>query len=113
MTHPVNYPPPAPLEPLDIHGVPWLHVYVSPGIYDRIRVLSRRQARRRDRAKAKARKHATPAWRRRHNRRQVVLMLGLIGLIFLGLVKAPADPFHKAPVPGPAVVQPATQPVQP
>lgn len=92
--------------------VPIIRFYcpLDGSIYKSIRILSKREARRSDRRKAKARKHADPAWKRRHDRRQIVIMLGIVVLTLAAFVMAPSDPFHKldAPQPGPAITQPAT-----
>jgi hypothetical protein len=117
MTATHDYPPPRPEAELPaptvdelLSGVPWFRIQVPTDIYDRIWIISRREAQRRDRAKAKARKHRNPRWRRRHNRRQAVIMTAIVGLILVAFMKAPEDPFHKHPAPpsGPAIVQPTT-----
>lgn len=117
MTATHDYPPPPPPPPLALEDVladvPIVRFYcpLDGSIYKSIQIISRREARRRDRRNAKARKHANPAWKRRHDRRQTVILLSLIALILAGLFAAPSDPFHKYKVPAPSpaqIVKPAT-----
>jgi hypothetical protein len=92
--------------------VPWFHIYVpddyleTSGIY----MLTKRQARKRDKAKAKARKLRNPRLARRRNRRQIITFV-IFFIVVLGVIfKLPEDPFNKHPAPpsGPAITQPAT-----
>lgn len=81
--------------------LPCYPLRVPEDIYAHIRVLSPRQARRRDRRQARARKHATAAWKRRHARR-VNVLLGVLVLAIVGVImRLPDDLLVKQPAPGP------------
>jgi hypothetical protein len=131
-----DYPPPTttPLEPPEtkhvstmtladqIDDVPWCVFtmpypwYPLPGnIFEQIHVLTRRQARKRNRRLALERKLRNPVYARRRNRRQTIVLVALVIGIIGTLMKLPADPFGKSPAPptSPALVQTTVTTVTP
>lgn len=72
--------------------VPWYEVTIVGDlsrIYDTIHVISKREARRLERRKARARKHATSRWQHRHEQRKNVAFWILVALSVLFFVKTP------------------------
>jgi hypothetical protein len=104
--------PPASTKSLgeQLHDVPWVRISVPSDFMDTLYVLTPRQERKRNRAKAKARKMKNPAYRRRYYRRQVIVIVSLIIIVLGGIMKAPDDPFGKHPVPTTPTVTTVTPP---